>query len=468
MTGTPRQQLLTVLVALLAAFAFAVTAAADESPPGQDPTCFAVDPLLAWDAGCDGVAAPVQAVAQKEAASEPQSLPPNCRLHAEVAFWTASDWLLLANALNADASPCADYYVSIPPLAADKKGFRVLQDDFMRAIGPRIHPLAEMTLGGNTGWAKSWVTGAPGRTWFDAGVEFRKRMADAGYGSVDGETWLLNEFDQSTARDEPPYPRTAMRELLRGLYDAGGTRPPMPGLVEIGIAYTHQDIPFIAQYKVDTKAWLEDTAFWQDVAPKIRFLVKETYPDAHYWAVAGSSRHERTDHLSQYMFHFLELARAGPPQLDGMREFLSRAYMPFGSATWAARGPIDPCVPNPPYSCGHGWTMIPLDEMLHFVSEEIYTIRHYAGSHPQGAPEGRLGFSWQPTNNFSLPNADWEAAKQAIAARLAAAIHYGYRQGGASPEGACSPPDSGVDWCTGGTVPDAAFIDNWQMFESWN
>ena len=53
---------------------------------------------------------------------------------------------------------------------------RARQDDVIRALGPRFHPLAEVTLGNVTGW-DSWVTGAPGRTWFDAGVEFRKRMA---------------------------------------------------------------------------------------------------------------------------------------------------------------------------------------------------------------------------------------------------------------------------------------------------
>ena len=94
--------------------------------------------------------------------------------------------------------------------------------------------------------------------------------------------------------------------------------------------------------------------------------------------------------------------------------------------------------------------MIPLEEMLNFVSEQVYAVRHYAGSHPHGAPAGRLGFSWQPTNNFSLPPAEWAAAKAAIAARIASAIHYAYRQGGASAEGACSPPGSDEDWCRGG------------------
>ena len=112
--------------------------------------------------------------------------------------------------------------------------------------------------------------------------------------------------------------------------------------------------------------------------------------------------------------------------------------------------------------------MIPLEEMLNFVSEQVYAVRHYAGSHPQGAPAGRLGFSWQPTNNFNLPPAEWAAAKAAIAARIASAIHYAYRQGGASPEGACSPPGSGEDWCRGGDVEGATFDARWQMFESWD
>jgi hypothetical protein len=392
-------------------------------------------------------------------------LPPNCRLHAEAIFWTAGDWVLLGQALAADPSPCADYYISIPPLAADKKGLRVLQDDAIRALGPRFHPVAEVTLGGLTGWANSWVTGAPGRTWFDAGVEFRHRMAAAGYRFDLGETWLLNEFDISTRRDQAPYTRAAMEDLLRGLYYGDGTGPTVPGIVEIGIAYTHQNIPDVPGYKSEMKAWLEDSDFWSTVDPYISVLTKETYPDMRYWGVAGSSRHERTAYLEQYMEHAINLVEAGPPETAAARALFERAYMSFGSATWAAVGP-DPY--TPPFCCGHGWTLMPLDAMLTFVSEQVYTVRHYAGSHPQGPPEGRIGFSWQPANNFNLGAADWLAARQAIAARVAAAIHYAYRQGGASAEGACSPPGSSEDWCGGADVPGAAFTDAWQTFEHWN
>ena len=93
----------------------------------------------------------------------------------------ANDWLLLSEALAADPSLCADYYVSIPPQSADHTLLRGARDDLVRALGPQIHPVAEMTLGTLTGW-DHWVHACAGRTWFGArGVEFRRRMAAAGY-----------------------------------------------------------------------------------------------------------------------------------------------------------------------------------------------------------------------------------------------------------------------------------------------
>ena len=459
---------LVLIITLIGTLAVAALPAAADPSSADEPSC-STDALVAIDAGCpDDTVAPEAAAtlarAQAAAPALADDLPPWCRLHAEAVFWTAADWLLLSEALAADTSPCADYYVSIPPQSADHTLLRGAQDDLVRALGPHIHPVAEMTLGTLTGW-DHWVHAVPGRTWFGAGVEFRRRMADAGYRFDLGETWLLNEFDRSTRLDEPPYTRAAMRDLLRGLYDGGGTLPPVQGIVEIGIAYTHQNIPDVAGYKAELKSWLQDADFWEDVAGKIKILTKETYPDARFWGVGGSSRHDRTEHLSEYMEHVNNLVESGPRSLSDVQTFMRSAFMPLGSTTWPAFGP-DPF--SPPFCCGHGWTMIPLEEMLHLISEQVYAVRHYAGSHPHGAPAGRLGFSWQPTNNFKLPAAEWLAARQALAARIASAIHYAYREGGASAEGACSPPDSGIDWCAGGDVPGATFDPRWAMFESWN
>ena len=44
---------------------------------------------------------------------------PRCRA-TELVFYAARDWLRLAPKLAEHSSPCADYYISVPPLVADK------------------------------------------------------------------------------------------------------------------------------------------------------------------------------------------------------------------------------------------------------------------------------------------------------------------------------------------------------------
>ena len=387
-----------------------------------------------------------------------------CPLRVQAVFWTSTDWELLGEELKGQLSPCADYYISIPPLANDKTALRAQQDDVIRQLGPRFHPVAEVTLAGETGW-DAWVTGAPGRTWLDAGVEFRRRMVAAGYRPDLGETWLLNELERSTRRDEPPHTRAAMSDLLRGLHLGNGSGPRMPGIVEIGIAYTHQNIPDVPGYKTEMKSWLQDSAFWSSVAPAVSVLTKEVYPDARHWGVAGTARNQRARRLNQYMQHSMNLVSAGPGSVNAARALFRRAYMPLGNATWPARGP-DPF--TPPFCCGHGWTLMPHEAMLNFVSEQIYATRRYVGNHRGGAPAGRIGFSWQPTNNFDLPQAEWDTAKRGIAARIGEAIRFGYRPGLASANLACRPPGGATDWCLGANIQDAAFTTDWEAFARWN
>jgi len=404
-----------------------------------------------------------------------------CRLPVEYVSWTGTDWLRLAQALVADAAPCGEYWVSIPPLAADKKGLRVLQDDLIRALGPNIHPVAEMTLGLLTGWA-NWVEAGKG-TWFQAGVEFRRRMAAAGYDVTAGETWLLNEFDRSTMRDAPrtapdqmtpggtllpAYRRADMVQLLRGLYYGDIGMPPAPGAVEFGIHLRHQNIPDVAAYKGELERFLEADSFWRGVDPYVRWFAVETYPDVRYWGVPGSSRNERWRNLDEYIFHVLDLARSGPATVDAAREFLERAYLPLLNAGWRARGGD-----QFQFVTGHGNTIVDRVTMEHFVTEQILAVRHYAGTHTQGAPAGRLGFSWEPCNRQSAEQAGCDPFTaaftgdlDAIAARIAAAVRNAYRQGGASPFGACGAPGTVEDWCNG-EVPGAAFTEAWRGFDSW-
>ena len=139
-------------------------------------------------------------------------------------FYAATDWLRLTTKLAATASPCAEYYVSVPPLVSDKSQPRPNEASRIRALGPAFPP-AEMNV---TGWT-AWVT-STGSSWHQAGVEARRRMAAAGYDVAAGDTWALNELS-SAVRQGTGNARANMRAFLNGLYDGDGTLPTARGTV---------------------------------------------------------------------------------------------------------------------------------------------------------------------------------------------------------------------------------------------
>ena len=59
---------------------------------------------------------------QKRRSAEPFSATEACKPLRSV-FYAATDWLRLTTKLAAAPSPCAVYYVSVPPLVADKRSF---------------------------------------------------------------------------------------------------------------------------------------------------------------------------------------------------------------------------------------------------------------------------------------------------------------------------------------------------------
>ena len=91
-------------------------------------------------------------------------------------FYAATDWLRLATKLAANASSCAQYYISVPPLAADKTH---------AAFGSGVaDPRARAQR--STRWPRSTspvelMGRDTGNSWYAAGVEARRRMAAAGY-----------------------------------------------------------------------------------------------------------------------------------------------------------------------------------------------------------------------------------------------------------------------------------------------
>lgn len=373
----------------------------------------------------------------------PLSTTAGCRpLHA--VFYAATDWLRLATKLAAQASPCAQYSVSIPPLVADKTRPRPDQAWRIRALGPSFHALAEIHL---TAWQK-WVNAGNG-SWYQAGVEARRRVAAAGYDVGAGDTWALNELSSAVRRGDGTW-RTDVRELVRGLFDAGGEQPPAPGVVfVVGVG---QRVTSVATYKARLQEWLQDSAFWVDMNAYVGDWAQEVYGDVRSYAAPGSSVSQRRDALTDYLDHSDLLARAGGADSGTASAFFSRTASPLGSAAWQWDGSF-------------GWTLVDAPLMQQFVSTQVYAMRSHDAS--LGRPDDRWGFAWAPRNPGSVPKNEFASAAGAVLDRLAAAIR---DSGGDSPSDpgvlACGPPGKNL-WC-GGDLAGAALTPSWATFRTWS
>src|SRR5262249_35661821 len=139
----------------------------------------------------------------------------------------------------------------------------------IRDHGARFHAMAEFHWGG---WHN--VTGM---TWYQKGVEFRRRMVTQGYDIAAGDTWAINEVP-STFRSDPDV-RTNVREAIRGLFDGPPGAPNLTGTVFLeGMGSTLQNI---GPYKGNVEDTLSADAFWDAVAPHVRFWSQETYASPH-------------------------------------------------------------------------------------------------------------------------------------------------------------------------------------------
>ena len=173
-------------------------------------------------------------------------------------FYAQTDWLRLATRLAAQPSPCAQYSISVPPLAAAKTTLRNGEAAKIRALGPNFHALAEISY---SGW-NQWVAAGNG-SWFDAGVEARKRMAAAGFDVAAGDTWAVNEFS-SAVRVGIGAARQNARDLVRGLFTGDGNVAQVKGVVFIiGVG---QSATGTTLYQTNLQNWFGDSAFWTDMS----------------------------------------------------------------------------------------------------------------------------------------------------------------------------------------------------------
>jgi hypothetical protein len=396
------------LVGVLAAAAFASSSAlAAERAPKPVPSLTPAKTAKLW----------------KQLVERPRPFSTSDCTPLRAVFYAGTDWLRLATKLAANASPCAHYHISVPPLAADKTQFRADQAWRIRALGPQFHALAEVNV---TGWT-SWVS-TNGTTWHAAGQEARRRMAAAGYDVNAGDTWVVNEFS-SAVRQGVGNARPNMRAFIRGLYEGDGAVPPARGAVFIiGMS---QPTGELSVYQSRLQEWYEDASFWQDMSAYVRDWSQELYGDVRNWAVAGSDQARRAASLNEYLQHQMALARVAPASAAPAASFLASAYNPLANAAWA-------------YDAAFGWTNVPSDLMQSYVSSQVSALRSYDAS--------RFGFAWAPKNLNALAATDFNAQTDAILVRLAAAI------AGAD---ACAP-----SWC-GGDLAGSAFNTGWQTFATW-
>ncbi len=359
--------------------------------------------------------------------------PPVCRWPVEVVFYTASDWNRLTDALAADASRCASFHVSIPAPADAKTEVRGGVLDAMRARGPQFKAMAEFHWGG---WSR-----VDGMSWYDKGVEFRRRMAAAGYDPGRGETWAINELPSSVRDDAAT--RRAVRDVVRGLYEGPPGAQRIKGAVFV-INMGHATMNF-AVYKPKIQAWLRDADFWVDVANAVRWWAQEVYVDPRFTCVDDTTVAQRAARINAFAMHVPRLAGVGPDAVNTAQSYLGRAYVPLLNAVWNSE-------------TGFGDTRISLENMQHHVSGQVYAARAWAEDHAY--PDGRVGFAWD--RNQNAPE-----AMDALARRLASSLRHAYAEGadGGRAAGACSP-NHAFTWCQCATA-GARFNEGWETFGAW-
>jgi len=349
---------------------------------------------------------------------------------AELVFYAARDWLRLGAKLAEHASPCADYYISIPPLVADKTNARPNQAWRIRALGRRFHALAEIHWATWQRWAYE-----KGRSMFEAGVEARRRMAAAGFDVGAGDSWAVNELPSSVRRDVGNA-REDAQQFLRGLYEGDG-RPVQGAVFVIGVMHGTSNASL---YKSTLKSWLSDTPFWLEVRRSVRFWAQEVYGDVRRWGVPGSASYVRRTYLNDFLQHAARLAAVAPGRYGIASTFLARSHTPIANAGWQ-------------WPSGLGWTMVTGAQMQAFVSSQTYAMREYAGTGP--GPD-RFGFAWAPNNATGMASAQFVGETGRLLDRLGSALT---ASGGSRFE-----PGT---WAAADVV-GASFTDAWRIFSVWD
>lgn len=366
------------------------------------------------------------------AAWTPYVVPPACAGHARIFTYNPVGDHYLTDAMGAKPSACADYYVHEPALAADKTSPRgPAAVDAVHAHGNQFHALAEFHWGG---WSA-----VGGMTWYEKGVEFRKRMLDKGYDPA-RDTWAINELPSTTKSSAAV--RQNVIDVVKGLSEGPPGSPAMGGLVFV-IGIGSQTANF-SVYKPALESWLVDAPFWNAMNAHVRWWSQEAYARPIDVCVGSATVAARAAHINDFAMHPAVLSNAGGAQSAAAHAFFDESYVPTQSAFWHADT--------------YGTTITTLDNMKALVSTEVYASRAWAASHTY--PDWRLALSW----NDQLDGAT-EPEVIALATRIADSIHDAYAPGASTAADACSP--SGAFTFCQCAAQNAVFNDGFVAFQTW-
>ncbi len=369
-------------------------------------------------------------------ASSGAAITATCPRQVDVVVYAQGGWNVIADALRANPSPCADYWVTIPSVAnashgRDPRG--PVAATAMRDRGPRFHAVAEFNW---SGW-REWVAADATRSWYQAGVAFREQMAAKGYLVERGDTWAVNEFPSALFEPgDPAHVRGHARDAVRGLFEGPRDAQTVRGAVFI--------IGRGPLYKANLEELLSDQSFWNDMSAYTRWWGQESYVPASSVCVSGTTVAQRAAHLNAYNMHQPILALAGGATSAAALRYLRRAYVPILSGAWQANG--------------YGVNGLSLEQVEHHLSTAVFATRAWAGGHLY--PGGRVGLAW--TYNQPLVSASDESA---LAARAASAIAGAYGEGGGQAARACSPTGA-YTWCQC-NVDGARFDEHWASYSTW-
>jgi hypothetical protein len=373
--------------------------------------------LVAWAALASGDPAPAARTA--------------CPYQAQVFVYGQNGWETLTNALAANATPCAHYFIVLTAIGDKTKPRGRAAVDAIHAKGPNFHALAEFNMGA---WAKVKPT-----SWAAKGALFRKRMAVAGY-VVPRDTWAINEL--SSAVRTKPLSQARARDAMRGLYTGPRGAPLQQGAVfVVGLG---QQLVNFGPYKGQLEGWLGNAAWWTTVSPYVGWWGQEAYASCSRICVGGAKVATRSTHLNEFTEHPARLAFAGPAPAVPARALFDRAYFPLMTAYWRD-------------AKGYGNNRISLLQMQALASLEVYAARAWSIRNPY--PDGRIGFAWNEHPAGATP-----AQVQALATRVAQSISFAYGDGGTATR-ACSPTGS-YAWCKA-TLGGARFNPGWATFAAW-